>query len=508
MICINLLEMKRIINSKAYRLLFGLFSFGLLMNLASCNEDDGDVRFVDLRYNPEDSYLVTAGSPEDVVFEVKSNYPWKIFGKKDWYAVTPASGQPDSIYKVTIAIQENTDLDDRIDTLTIQSDYWVGKRFVLTQKGTAYLTTVKDTFPRESAAGPFTFDISANQDWSCKVTEGDNWLSLTAGAEGTLNGSVTVSMTENKGEERYGEVTIYDRHGMLAKKVVIDQAGVLLVPEVTELRQLYPEEEISFKVNANSTWKISKSEYDIWFDITSGESYEPGVTTVTVHVQANTGVSMRKAEITLESVSDDPDATPVVKTIMLKQAAKPDPDIKEFNGYFPSGEANQGTPVFENGDFICAAGGNTREVINNWSNVNPIIGTHYFRVKEMAANSHPVIFFVFNWNFEVRCHLAPAQGKTDASYTAYNGIAAILDEGENIPLGDIGQPHIMGVSISDAGGENAGKLKVELSLDYGPVFKTWIIATGSGAQATVYLGGAPGYCVWDWVGYTPLMDWN
>ncbi|UVP34840.1 hypothetical protein NXW58_08100 [Bacteroides faecis] len=71
--------------------------------------------------------------------EVKSTDPWEVFGKYDWYTISPSTGEAGETYTVTVICKENTELDDRIDTLNIKSDYWTGKRFVLTQKGTAYL---------------------------------------------------------------------------------------------------------------------------------------------------------------------------------------------------------------------------------------------------------------------------------------------------------------------------------------------------------------------------------
>ena len=99
--------------------------------LQGCDDSEAE-KWVDLRYRVEDSYLVEAKNPEPVSFQVKSTDPWEVFGKYDWYTISPSTGEAGETYTVTVTCKENTELDDRIDTLNIKSDYWTGKRFVLT----------------------------------------------------------------------------------------------------------------------------------------------------------------------------------------------------------------------------------------------------------------------------------------------------------------------------------------------------------------------------------------
>lgn len=90
-------------------------------------------------------------------------------------------------YTVTITCEENTNLDDRTDTITIKSDYWVGKQFVITQKGIAYLNTGEpDIIPQ--TGGKTDFNIQTNQKWTAEITEGEKWLSIQGSASGELDG--------------------------------------------------------------------------------------------------------------------------------------------------------------------------------------------------------------------------------------------------------------------------------------------------------------------------------
>ena len=203
--------MKTILNSKGF-LLFGIWVSTFAVCISSCKDDEEDIKYVDLRYNSEDSYVLAASSPQIVEFEVSSTFPWEILSKEDWHTITPSNGVADSIYKVKITCLENTSLDDRTDTLIIKSDYWIGKKVILIQKGTAWLKASSDSLFVESVEDQHVFSIASNQDWSCEVTTGSEWLSIIDGAKGSINGDVTIKTLGNKGELRYGIITLFDRH--------------------------------------------------------------------------------------------------------------------------------------------------------------------------------------------------------------------------------------------------------------------------------------------------------
>lgn len=487
--------MKKILNRKACCLLFGMLLSGFVF--FSC--DDGEEKFtaVDLRYNPKDSYLVTASSPEDILFEVKSNLPWEVFGKGDWHTITPSTGGPDSIYRVTVKIKENTALDDRTDTIIVKSDYWVGKRFTITQKGIAWLSIDKGdtTFSKEVERK--TFSVKSNQDWTCEVTTGSEWLSVVSGATGKIDGEVTVETKINKGELRKGVVTAFDRHHVPAATITFVQNGVLLMPEVELLKESHKGHVVSFEVESNTDWVIEQSEYDVWFEITSGTAYN-GNATVNIRLDANTGVSLRKTEINFKTVSSEVGVEPVMKTIILKQAPLPAPEHHEFDAAF-KGSWNdwEGTYTYADGD-VTWEGSKARAYM--WIER---LGTHSFRIKEMSVGSMPQIYFMDGWgNPEVRFHLNTTAGTTDVSQTGSVEGAGII--GKNIPL-DVTKPHTLNITLSDVN----GKMKYEMSLDDEEPF-AYTIATNvaSTNKIRAIVGAAPGRCVHDWYEYTPPVDWG
>ncbi len=286
--------------------------------LSGC-EEQKEEKWVDLRYRVEDSYTVAARNAEEVSFLVKSTDPWVVEGNADWYDVNPAEGGPDEIYTVTVRCQDNDDLDDRRDTLSIRSDYWVGKRFEIVQKGIAYLNADEGDSVIEKTGGTLTFNIRSNQKWSAEVSSGESWLSIVHGFTGEDDGQVTVSALTNKGELREGVVTVYDRHGEPALLLLCSQDGITLSPAIPENGKwfaLQPETQtLEIPVDADVEWTAEKADPDDdWYEISEMTTSDRLVLNVSEH----TGKAVREAEIIIASVAAE-GAEQVFKTVKFKQ---------------------------------------------------------------------------------------------------------------------------------------------------------------------------------------------
>ena len=343
--------MKRYINRISFRTL----SFAVaLTSLALQGCDDSDpMKWVDLRYRVEDSYTVEAQNPEVISFQVKSTDTWKVFGKEDWHIISPAEGESGQTYTVTLTCRNNTELDDRIDTITIKSDYWTGKQFTVLQKGTAYLTAEGTDFIIHKNGEERTFQVKTNQKWSAKVTEGDVWLTITSKASGELDGNLTVSATANKGEKRTGKVTLYDRYGVAQHVVECVQDGVVLSPQVPENGKWFALEAnaqlFTIPVEADVEWDAVKEneEDDDWFEIDNSTTKDQLVLKVNEHK----GTQVRVAVVYLVSRAGE-GTEPVRKEIKFKQinplyaiTTTVDKTIKSGSSYSAQG-VSHGTYLF------------------------------------------------------------------------------------------------------------------------------------------------------------------
>lgn len=309
--------------------LAALFALVAVLPVAqSCNEDNEPMKWVDLRYRvDQDSYVVDIKGTETISFLVKSTDPWEVFGSKreNWYTISPDRGEAGETDTVTITCKENFDLDDRADTINIKSDYWIGKQFLLTQKGTAYLNyNPVEEIPQEG--GSLSISLLSNQKWSVELTEGSSWLSLSDVVSGEGDGTVTLSTGFNSGERRTGVLTVYDRHGVIAHQIKVLQNGVLLEPEVPENGnwfRLYQEAQtLEVQVESNARWTVAKGNPadDDWYTIENDTFEGNGV--IRVNVEQHGGSAVRTADLILTSVADA-GAVPVVKTVRFKQANPP-----------------------------------------------------------------------------------------------------------------------------------------------------------------------------------------
>lgn len=305
--------------------------------LHSCSEDE-PMKWVDLRYKTENAYLFSASGEESYTIQVKSTDPWSVFAKEDWSIITPNQGDPDKIYDVTITCKENTDLDDRIDTVSIKSDYWVGKKFVVTQKGIAYLNVEGTGFTIAKTGNAASFQVLSNQKWTAKVTEGEQWLSITAGEAGEHNGTISVTASGNNGEKRTGKVSIYDRHSVVRQVVDCTQDGVTLTPQIPENGKWFAlqsdRQQVEINVDADIDWTVAKdNEEDSWFSINTASTTKHKLV---LDVQENSGSAVRISSVTLTSEAQE-GSEPVIKQVKFRQINAPFVQTKTLNKAIGSG---------------------------------------------------------------------------------------------------------------------------------------------------------------------------
>ena len=306
---------------------------GLVLCLVCGCKEDRPMKWVDLRYDvPQDAYIVDAEGAQKVVIRVRSTEPWEVSGTEgvDWYSISPDHGEAGKTFTVTIACARNEHLDDRSDMISIRSDYWTGKQFMLTQKGTAYLEyEICDAVEKDG--GQTCVSVLSNQDWRAVVSVGGDWLDIVEGAQGSGNGSVRLEAAENKGEMRVGQLILYDRNGDAVQTVDIIQGGIMLdvqQPADGDFYKLYSQEqELRIQVESNTSWTVVKEnpEDEIWYEIVSDGVHEvSGEVLVRVsEYAAGGGASVRCGTLVLATEAAEGEVS-VVKKVRFKQAS---PDV-------------------------------------------------------------------------------------------------------------------------------------------------------------------------------------
>lgn len=308
---------------KRFNIAFAIICLLQLLFLFEGCVKENETKYVDLRFRVEDSYFVDAVSPQQIQFLVKSTEPWEILGDESWYTVNPNSGPAGETATVTISFNENTDLDDRSSEISIKSDYWVGKTFLVTQKGCAFLRADKEELSMPKKDNISSITIESNQDWSSVVTEGDNWLEIISGSQGKLDGEIKIKSKENKGEMRKGEVTVYDRHTKPMLKIICNQDGLILQPISPDNGKWFAlqaeKQRFTIPVTSDMLWTAEKSDKtQEWFTINSETTKD----CLVLDLEANYGKSVREGTIILKSVPTD-DSRQIVKKVKFKQINAP-----------------------------------------------------------------------------------------------------------------------------------------------------------------------------------------
>lgn len=497
------------------RFIYILFAAAaLLPGLWGCQEkaDTTPEPMVELRYRAQDVYELDATSARAFTIVVASTDPWTITSAHpDWCIIEMEEGDgsdPDLVrvgqgtkYNVRVQYYDNTELDDRTDIIEIRTETWLGKRVTVKQKGIAFLNVPQTAVEVEKDGGEITLDVLSNQDWSAAVVDGANWLSISDGATGKLNGTITLDAKENPGEMRYATVEVYDRHKELMATVNFTQDGVQLDPETLELRAGYDQLSTELAVTSNAEWiAVKDNENDNWYTIENPENDGDGVLRITL--TENPGDQLRTAGIIIKTVSDDPDAFVAQRVVTLKQAYRIEPvrvmmDNDEL-GKWKSDKTNN--PVYTAGVGMLFPG---YARLNNGSMA---FGTYTFRWSNISPDALIRLWFCYSDAEEIKYNLNASSGKTAVSVNKGSGEAPSLTD----TTFDPSQPHEMTYKFDPSGSEYC---HVTLLLD-GVEFTSFDSNAGVmpavlwGKSVNMYLGVETGSAVLEWYEYTAPMNWD
>ena len=505
------------------KIVYILAAIALFGGLAGCDRKEPEViQAVDLRYRAESEYNLAATGAKPFTIVVTSSAPWSITSAHpDWCIISEEEGEAspaDSVHighgtKTTVRVQyyDNTDLDDRVDKITIKSDYWVGKVITVTQKGIAFLTVPADQLEQAvtKAGGNYSFQVNSNQDWSAEVTEG-YWLSIAEGATGHGNGTVTVTAEENASELRYAKVVVYDRNKVAMATVNFTQDGVQLVPAATEIRAGYDQLSASVDIVANAKWQVAKGADEAdWFSIDTPTGEGNG--TIRLTLTQNDGTAIRKSTIVVRNVSSNPEDPVVEKEIEVKQAYKVEPQrfIVDNDEVAKWDQEWANTPVYTKdvGALFTAqsrlhkSGMPFGTYTFRWSN---------FTVDPSAAEGLRVRhWFCFDEGAELKFDIRPADGKISFDVNvAGDGNKPSIDAYTAV---DFTQPIEITYKFDPSGTEYC-KVTYLVNGEVAATFETsenLLRSVKWGSDINMYFGAdKSGSAVCEWYEYTAPLNWD
>ena len=502
------------------KLLYIFAAAALLAGLAACGTNDPEPQSlptVDLRYRVADSYNLDAINAKSFNIVVKSTEPWTITSDHpDWCIIEQEEGEATDAELVhvgkgestTVKVQyyDNTELDDRTDHITIASKGFVGKKVTINQKGIAYLRVPDDeqAFVVAKAGGDVVFHVESNQNWTTKVIEMDgDWLSISDGESGALNGTVTVTATENTGWKRYAAVAVYDRHGEERAVVKITQDGVQLDPETEELHINFDQLSATIEVVANTQWTATSG--DEWFTIDNPTGHD-GNGTLNLTVTSNAdGAAIRKGTILFKTVPANPGDASAEKEIVVKQAYPLQATrIMVDNDEIANWKSDKGeNPVYEAGvgtTFFKGSLGYAR------LNRSMKAGSYSFHWSTFSSDVRVRHWFCYSDGQEMKFDLK-ADGTTSISFN--NGSSNKPSESGSLSGIDMTTDHIMSYVFSQEGDYCHVSFQVDgveaMSFSSSPTVMNQVLW---GKSINMYIGVETGSAVLDWYEYTPPFSWD
>ena len=520
-----------------------LLGFTLTALFAGCEsknlipEANKDV--VDLRYRVESEYHLDAKSAKPFEIVVKSSRPWTITSKHpDWCIIEKEEGEAvaDTLVhqgkgeSTTVKVQyyDNTDLDDRIDQIEIASDYLVGKTVTVYQKGIAYLNVpgtvvdkndglLKGDVFVDKPAGTCAINVESNQKWSAKILPFNNgetdWLSISDGETGELDGTVTVAVVENTGEKRYANVVIYDRHDAKMAVIKITQDGVQLDPEAFEIRLGYDQTAATLKVVSNSQWVAEKQGDDDWFSVDNPTGHTNDGSFSITALPNNDGVSLRKGAILLKTIPATPDDPVLEKRIVVKQAYPINPVRVVMN----TEEIGKWSSDWDNAPVYNSGVGTLFTSKSRLHNGSMPFGSYTFRWKDWTDDVRIRHWFCYSSNAEMKIDIRPTKPYISFDFNAPDGLDA--QKPSIIYSYDI-DPNSPGIEVTVKFDPNGAEYCHVTYLCNGvemcsfDTSENTMCTTKWGKEINMYIGAdlesgkTSGSAVLEWYEYTPAINWG
>jgi len=191
------------------------------MSISSFGEDEqGELYVVDLngsisKIAPDCTTAITpasqsfgaSGGTDSVAVTATDGCAWTAVPNASWIHITSgSSGSGNGVVQYTV--DANTTTSARTGSMTI-----AGQTFTVTQTGTTgnctyAISPTNSSFPQAGGSGSVTVTAPAGCMWG--AVTGDSWITVTAGASGSGNGTVTYSVAPYTGKpkSRKGSIVI------------------------------------------------------------------------------------------------------------------------------------------------------------------------------------------------------------------------------------------------------------------------------------------------------------
>lgn len=237
------------------------------------------------------SFSSPATSGNVAVTASNASCTWSATSNSAWLSLTSGAsgtGNGTAVYSVAA----NTGLNSRNGTLTV-----AGQTFTVTQAGAPCTFSLSSTGASVAAAGGTTSANVTASNTACTwaATSNAGWISVTAGATGTGNGSVGMNVAANTGTtSRTGTVSIAGQTFTVTQNASTCTASI--TPNNQQTTAAGGNGSLAVFTGASCAWTAVSNAP--WVTITNGES-GTGNGSVFFTIAANSGTSTRTGTLTV-----------------------------------------------------------------------------------------------------------------------------------------------------------------------------------------------------------------
>ena len=314
--------------------------------------------------------LYFSDQPEHKTFTIKSDTSWVVSKDVSWLTVSPTSGSKEGT--VTVTSDENTSTSRREATITVSGGN-ITRTIKVSQSGFVVSLSVSNaSLSFSSAPEKRSFTITSNTSWEVS-SNAQSWLTVSP-SSGSLNGTVTVTVTDNTDtSERTATITVNAMGTM--KTISVKQAGASLILELSVNSVEFSGETVLFFITSNTMWVVF-SDASSWLSFT--DPYPPFTSRPSLSGSGNDVVRFsafrtakdRSATITVRCIND----VSITRTIHVTQYGSDEPLVISTTqmSYGSSTDKGQSaTPYFtitSNSDWTVSSNA-------SWLTVSPTSGS-------------------------------------------------------------------------------------------------------------------------------------
>ena len=218
---------------------------------------------------PTSTSVPAAGGPGSVAVTAATGCPWTANSLASWITLTtPASGSGNG--SVGFSIAANTTTTARSGTLNIGGQTFTVNQAGATQTCTVTINPTSQSVPAAGATG-ISITVTAPAGCARPATSNATWITVTSGATGSGNGTITLNVAANTGGARAGTVTIGGQTFTANQAAAAPTCTYSINPSAMTVGN-QGAQNLTVAVSAGSGCAWTATENAGWLDIDSGSS--------------------------------------------------------------------------------------------------------------------------------------------------------------------------------------------------------------------------------------------